>query len=128
MEVMESNRVLLEEVINDTLAYVREHPEDDVQQKKLEALLKASSERYKVTMEAYNQETKNLNDREIEERKLELQEKELEETKRYHRGDIISKLFGTAAATGTAVLAIKWESVGEFVHGIALKIGPKFRS
>ena len=124
----DDNRELLNELIRQTLEYVKEHPEDEAQNEKLEMYMKAASDQYKVTMEAYNTETKNVNDREIEERKLELQEKELEQAKRRDRGDFIAKLSGTAAATATAILAIKWESVGEFVHGIALKIGPKFHS
>ena len=149
----DDNRELLNELIRQTLEYVKEHPEDTEQNEKLEMYMKAASDQYKVAMEAYNTETKNVNDREIEERKLELQEKELEQAKRRNvndreieerklelqekeleqakrrdRGDFIAKLSGTAAATATAILAIKWESVGEFVHGIALKIGPKFHS
>ena len=127
----EQNKELLEELINDTLAYVREHPDDEKQQENLRELLKASTEHYRWSTQYWNGLEENNNEAnkiELQKKELEIREKELEQTKKRDRGDFIAKLSGTAAATATAVLAIKWESVGEVVHGIALKIGPKFHS
>lgn len=131
----ENNKALLNELINDSLEYVKEHPDDDKEVDKLKTMMSMSVAQYRWDTQYWNGADSIKNEAELREKEIELQkkelelrEKELEETKRYHRGDIASKLVGTAAATGTAILAIKWESVGEFIHGIALKIGPRFRS
>ena len=129
------NKALLDELINDSLEYVKEHPDDDKEVDKLKTMMAISVAQYRWDTQYWNGMDSIKNEAELREKELalhskelEIREKELEETKKYHRGDILAKLAGTAAATGTAILAIKWESVGEFVHGIALKIGPRFRS
>lgn len=127
----EQNKELLEQLINDTLAYVKEHPEDEKQQENLRELLKASTEHYRWSTQYWNGLEANNNEAnkiELQKKELEIRSQELEQTKKRDRGDFIAKISGTAAAMGTAILATKWESVGEFVHGIALKIGPKFHS
>lgn len=129
--VEEQNKDLLDGLINDTLAYVKENPEDEKQQENLRELLKASTEHYRWSTQYWNGIEANNNEAnkiELQKKELELREQELEQTKKRDRGDFIAKLSGTAAATATAILAIKWESVGEFIHGIALKIGPRFKS
>ena len=124
----DTNKMLLDDVLTDTLNYVKENPGNDDAVEKLEMLLKASTEQYKATVADWNEQERISNEAQLKEKELQLREKELEEQKRWHRGDIAAKLVGTAAATGCAILACKWESVGEFVHNIVFKIGPKFRS